>query len=269
MSRELAEPLPPKETMPTMYNLPYEEADSLGLHNLFHAWQAQLLDETFCPLKDEPTEFFTASKLNVYYNPHLPFQYKRPDWFAVIGLSTEMPQPAQRMSYVLWEQVHASLIVVELLTPGREGDLFGQSLYKANPLLTKWRVYERLMRIPYYAVLSPDDAELRIFTLTGTRYQEAQDHQGRFWIEDIELGLGVWQGQYMNEDFLWLRWYDHNGNWIPNKDEFAEQQHSVWQSWKRSCAQWELILTRCNRTNQHNFKQRLQENPRCPESFCS
>jgi hypothetical protein len=66
--------------------------------------------------------------------------------------------------------------------------------------------------------------ELRIFKLSGPHYQEVTDHQGRFWVEGADLGLGLWQGRYLNEDRLWLRWYDREGNWIPTPDETAEQE---------------------------------------------
>lgn len=43
------EPLPPKETMPTMYDLPDEEIGQSGMSDIFHVWQPRLLDETFRP----------------------------------------------------------------------------------------------------------------------------------------------------------------------------------------------------------------------------
>lgn len=112
-----------------------------------------------------------------------------------------------RLSYVTWQEGVDPLIIIELLSPNTEKDDLGQRL-----------------RVPYYVVFRGYTNELRIFTLNGSRYQEAADHQGRFWIKDVELGLGVWQGPYLNEEFLWLRWYDRDGNWIPTADERAEQE---------------------------------------------
>jgi len=39
----------------------------------------------------------------------------------------------------------------------------------------------------------------------------------------LELGLGLWQGNYQGIDRLWLRWYDANRQWIPTAAERAEQ----------------------------------------------
>ncbi len=220
----IEEPLSPKETMPTMYDLPDEEVGQSGMPDIFHVWQARLLDETFRPPSLESQEIFTASDLNLYYNTLDVKQYKRPDWFAVVGLPKETPQPQMRLSYVTWQEGVDPLIVVELLSPSTEKDDLGMRLRDVMKPPTKWEVYERWLRVPYYVVFSRYTNELRIFTLNGSRYQEVKDHQNRFWIEDIELGLGVWQGRYLNEDFIWLRWFDRNGNWIPTVDERAEHE---------------------------------------------
>jgi len=71
--------------------------------------------------------------------------------------------------------------------------------------------------------------ELRIFKLSGPHYQEVTDHDGRFWVEGAELGLGLWRGSYLNEDRLWLRWYDREGNWIltPAEQERKEKEAAL------------------------------------------
>lgn len=138
----------------------------------------------------------------MYYNTMDVKQYKRPDWFAVVGLPKEAPQPQMRLSYVTWQEGVDPLIVVELLSPSTEKDDLGQKLRSVTGPPTKWDVYERWIRVPYYIVFSRYTNELRIFTLNGSRYQEVQNHEGRFWIEDVELGLGIWQGRFLNEDFL-------------------------------------------------------------------
>ncbi len=116
------------------------------------------------------------------------------------------------------------LVVVELLSPSTEKDDLGKRLRDVTKPPTKWEVYEQYLRIPYYVVFSRYTNDLRIFTLSGARYEEVKEHSGRLWIESIGLGLGVWQGAYLNHDRLWLRWYDRDGNWIPTVDERAVQQ---------------------------------------------
>jgi len=36
--------------------------------------------------------------------------------------------------------------------------------------------------------------------------------------------LGIWQGEYINQDLPWLRWWDMDGRLLLNGDERAEQE---------------------------------------------
>lgn len=65
--------------------------------------------------------------------------------------------------------------------------------------------------------------QLKVFEMTGVRYQEQEIRPGRFWIEEIELGLGLWESSYHDNHRLWLRWYDKQGNWIPTPQEKVEK----------------------------------------------
>lgn len=61
-------PRPPKETLPTMYDLPSEYPEDSGLPDEFHLFQPQLLRETFCPPNYPTEEVFVATDLNLYYD---------------------------------------------------------------------------------------------------------------------------------------------------------------------------------------------------------
>ncbi len=215
------QPRSPKETLPTMYDLPDEEVGQPGMPDIFHVWQARLLDETFRPPNYEPDEIFTASDLNLYYNVHDFSQCKRPDWFAVVGLpkSEEM-----RLSYLIWQEGKSPLIVVELLSPSTMKEDLGRKLREVGKPPTKWEVYEQWLRVPYYVTFNRRNDEMRVFILKETRYEEVKDHQGRLWIEDVELGLGLWRGDYLRKERLWLRWYDRDGSWVPTPAEMEKEQ---------------------------------------------
>src|SRR6476661_10907479 len=74
-------PRSPKETLPTMYDLPSENPEEPGLPDEFHELQPQLLRLTFRPPGYPASEIFTASDLNLYYDVRHSQWYKRPDWF--------------------------------------------------------------------------------------------------------------------------------------------------------------------------------------------
>ncbi len=57
-------PLPSKENLPTMYDLPSELIGESGLPDEFHQIQADLLSETCEPANYQPEEVLIASDLN-------------------------------------------------------------------------------------------------------------------------------------------------------------------------------------------------------------
>jgi Uma2 family endonuclease len=217
-------PRPAKEVLPTMYDLPSEDLEEPGLPDEFHHFQPQLLRETFIPSNYPPDEVFVASDLNLYYDVRHPLWYKRPDWFAVLGISRLYEQRELRLSYVTWQEGVDPSVVVELLSPGTEKEDLGQTLREINQPPTKWEVYERILRIPYYILFDRYTQQLRAFQLVADRYSELNLSELRLWMPSIELGLGLWQGNYQGIERLWLRWYDATGNWILTPAERAEQE---------------------------------------------
>ncbi|WP_293062193.1 MULTISPECIES: Uma2 family endonuclease [unclassified Moorena] len=217
-------PLSPSETMPTMYDLPSEDPEEPGLPDEFHDFQPQLLRETCQPPNYPKEEMFIGTDLNLYYDSHHLLWHKRPDWFLVLGVTPAQQQQDLRWSYVVWQEGRVPFLVVELLSPGTEAEDLGQTLRSANKPPTKWQAYEQYMRIPYYVVFDRYENQLRVFQLIVTQYQEAELSEPKFWIPELELGLGVWQGKYQETEGLWLRWYDGAGNWIPTSAERAEQE---------------------------------------------
>ncbi len=91
----------PRETLPTMYDLPSEEPEEPGLPDEFHLYQPQLLRETFQPATYSPDRIFVGSDLNLYYNLLNTSWYKRPDWFAVPGAPRLYEDHDLRLSYVV------------------------------------------------------------------------------------------------------------------------------------------------------------------------
>lgn len=221
-------PRPAKDVLPTMYDLPSEDPEEPGLPDEFHNFQPQLLRETCRPVGYGPDQMLIATDLNLYYDVDHPRWYKRPDWFLVLGKAAASSQAGLRLSYVIWQEGVAPFLVLELLSPGTEAEDLGQTLCEVNTPPTKWQVYEQVLRIPYYAVFDRYQNQLRLFRLVATRYEAialpTERRSQRYWFEELQIGLGVWQGRYQNTEGLWLRWYDASGNWLPTATEQAEQE---------------------------------------------
>ncbi|MEQ8468978.1 MAG: Uma2 family endonuclease [Coleofasciculus sp. E1-EBD-02] len=217
-------PQDPKKVLPTMYDLKSEDPEEPGLPDKYHLLQARFLEDTFYPPNYPTDRIFVASDLNLYYNPRQPNWYKRPDWFAVVGVDRLYEQRDLRMSYVVWQEEVNPFVVVELISPGTEKEDLGQTLREANQPPTKWEVYERILRVPYYIVFNGRTNQLRAFQLMGSSYTELDLSEPRVWMNDIQLGLGLWQGFYGECDRTWLRWYDAQSNWILTPSERERQE---------------------------------------------
>ena len=214
-------PLSPRQTLPTMYDLPSENPEEPGLPDEFHCYQPLLLRYTFKPANCDLEEVFIGTDINLYYNLRHPNWYKRPDWFAVVGVSRLYEGQDLRLSYVLWQELVSPFVVVELLSPGTEDEDLGRTVPQEGKPPTKWQVYEQILRVPYYIVFSRYTNELQVFRLVGGAYEPAQLTDGRFLISQLGLSLGLWQGSFENIERLWLRWFTVEGELILTPDEEA------------------------------------------------
>jgi Uma2 family endonuclease len=244
-------PRSPRETLPTMYDLPSEDPEEPGLPDEFHDLQPQLLSLTFRPPNYLASEIFSGTDMNLYYDVRHPMWHKRPDWFGVVGVPRLYDEIDLRMSYVVWQEGVHPFVIVELLSPGTEKEDLGANVHEEKlpsesengsgngQLLEnqtdgkpprKWEVYEQVLRIPYYVVFSRYTNRLRVFELEGGHYLELELSESRVWMSDLNLGLGLWQGEFLGIDRLWLRWYDSEGNWILTPEEQERQRAEVAES---------------------------------------
>jgi Uma2 family endonuclease len=217
-------PIAPNQSLPTMYDLPSEDPEEPGLPDEFHSFQPQLLRETCRSVHYPADQMFMGTDLNLYYDARHPQWHKRPDWFLVLGVEPANQQADLRWSYVIWQEGVAPFLVVELLSPGTEAEDLGQTLREVNQPPTKWQVYEQILRVPYYALFDRYENQFRVFELVGTRYRELELTEQQLWLEELQLGLGVWHGTYQGAEGLWLRWWSSPGDWVSTAAEQAEQE---------------------------------------------
>ena len=177
-------PRSPQETLPTMYDLPSEDPEEPGLPDEFHLWQAELLSQSFCPPTYPPEQVFVASDLNLYYDPLNTGWYKRPDWFAVVGVSRLYQGQDLRLSYVSWQEGVRPIVAIELLSPGTQDEDLGRREPQGKQP-RKWKVYEQILGVPYYITFNRYNDELQAFQLVGNRYQAIEFLAGM--IGDLNL----------------------------------------------------------------------------------
>ncbi|MDJ0737094.1 MAG: Uma2 family endonuclease [Nostocaceae cyanobacterium] len=212
-------PLTPREILPTMYDLPSENPEEPGLPDDFHFLQPLLLYLTFLPTNWNPELVYSAADLNLYYDLRHPQWYKHPDWFGVVGVTKLYEEKDLRLSYVTWQEPANPFVVVELLSPGTEAEDLGQTQKEVNKPPTKWEVYERILRVPYYVVFSRYTNEMQAFHLVGGHYEPMNLTDERLAMPELGLSLGLWQGSFRDIQRLWLRWFTLDGELIPEPTE--------------------------------------------------
>ncbi|MGB3294188.1 MAG: Uma2 family endonuclease [Phormidesmis sp.] len=139
--------------------------------------------------------------------------------------------------------------IVELISPGTEDEDFGRTVAKPEGPPTKWTVYEQILQVPYYIVFNRYSNQLRIFQLESGRYREQVLQDNRFWIPELDLGLGLWYGIYkagthQESERLWLRWYNPDNQWALTSAEVADRRAEAERQraeaeWQRAEAEWQ------------------------------
>ncbi len=261
-------PRSPRETLPTMYDLPSENPQEAGLPDEFHDLQPQLLSRTLQLSGYTGENYFTTSDLNLYYDVNHPLWYKRPDWFLVINVPRLYDGKELRRSYVLWQEGKSPYVAIEFLSPGTEVEDLGHfynetsevaidesgtravNLRKngSQPTTTKppakLEVYEQYLRIPHYFVYSRYTQKLRYFKLEGGQYHEQSlnPENAIAWLADLEIGLGIWEGVFENVPGHWLRWCDSDGNWLltdTEQERAAKEQERAAKEQERAAKEQE------------------------------
>lgn len=138
-----------------------------------------------------------------------------PDVF--LSLNVQVPQDwhqKEHRSYFFWEFGKPPEVVIEIVS-NKEG----------NELGSKLRDYTQI-GVTYYVVYDPlqqlGETLLRVYGLREAHYVELSEP----WLEQVGLGLTLWQGKFEDIEDVWLRWRDRSGNVILTGAERAEQAES-------------------------------------------
>ena len=150
-----------------------------------------------------------------------------PYWFYLPDVPPRLAGKIRR-SYVLWREYIPPLIAIELASGNGddERDTTPLAGLQEGEKPGKFWVYERIIRIPYYAIYEINNGILEVYHLVDFAYQKMQPNdRGHYPILPLGVELGLWQGSYLNNpEQLWLRWWDLNGNLLLVGKEEAQSQ---------------------------------------------
>ncbi|MEG3859585.1 Uma2 family endonuclease [Microcoleus sp. herbarium12] len=138
-----------------------------------------------------------------------------PDWFYVPNVPPTID--GYRRSYVFWREHMAPFIALEFASGNGDEERDRTPLSVAADGTTtkpgKFWVYERIIRIPYYGIYEVKTGNLEVYHLIDFVYRRIEPNErGHYPIPVLDVELGLWQGSYQNQEMLWLRWWDSQGN---------------------------------------------------------
>ena len=145
---------------------------------------------------------------------------KAPDWVYIADVKP-LSEGVIRRSYTSNIDGDRPLIALEFIseTEGTE--------YSINPHYPygKWYFYERILQVPFYGIFHPKTGTLDLYRLVEGRYKlQIPNENKHFWIPEMNLFLGAWDGKRSQVSTTWLRWWDHSGNLLLWGKEIIEQE---------------------------------------------
>ncbi|WP_066383998.1 MULTISPECIES: Uma2 family endonuclease [unclassified Anabaena] len=184
--------------------------DDTPVDNFASAKQQRLLvGSLYSALKNQT--FLAEANVGIYHTDEQPAIV--PDVF----LNLDVQTPAnwwekQNRCYMVWRFGKPPEVVIEIVS-NKEGDELGKKL----------QIYEQ-MRVSYYIVYDSTqqlgEKKLRVYELRGRRYFETSET----WLEQVGLGVTLWEGEFEGRQDTWLRWCYQDGTVLLTGDEIAEQE---------------------------------------------
>ncbi|HBL57352.1 MAG TPA: hypothetical protein DDZ80_01920 [Cyanobacteria bacterium UBA8803] len=145
---------------------------------------------------------------------------KAPDWLYVPNV-LPVAQGIIRRSYTPNLEGDPVALVMEFLSETDTGEYSIRPTYPYGKLY----FYERILAVPSYVIFDPYEPRLEVRRLQDSQYLlQEPTAEGRYWIPELELFLGIWYGTRLGSTIHWLRWWDEAGNMLLWSAEQAEQE---------------------------------------------
>ena len=215
--RHIVSETPPQitwEIPPFDFEIPDEPMD-----NFDQSLLAEALRDALEQAQRLSSNSLCATSLAVCVNVAGKTFTKAPDWFYV---PNAYPCEKNRRSYTPYTEGDLPMMVMEFLSDKRR-----KEYDKSNePPYGKWYFYEKLLKVPWYVIFDSDSGKLEVYHLERGRYKKQTCHDnGYYWIDSMELFLGVWLGlkENVHRKTYWLRWWDAENNLLLWESENTKQ----------------------------------------------
>ena len=149
-----------------------------------------------------------------------------PDWFYVPNVEPLLAGEYRR-SYVMWKEIVAPFIAIEFVSGDGSEERDTTSLNDIDEQTGepkkagKFWVYERAIRIPFYAIYEVKKASVEVYHLVDGKYEKMPaNERGHYPIPEMGVELGIQQ----NTEIPWLRWWTADGEMLLSGNERADQE---------------------------------------------
>ena len=203
------------EALPADFVLPDDPVENIQQPPL----AAALTDALGANGRIQP-EMLIGSNFGLVATVNKKLVIKAPDWFYVPQVHP-VAAGIIRRSYTPNLEGAPVAVVMEFLSNEEGGELSVRS----TPPYGKLHFYEQILQVPTYATFDPYEPSLEVRCLQNGCYviQEATA-EGRVWISELNLFLGIWAGERLKQTANWLRWWDESGNLLLWSAEQTEQE---------------------------------------------
>ncbi|MDX2212415.1 MAG: Uma2 family endonuclease [Oculatellaceae cyanobacterium bins.114] len=203
------------EKLPDDFVLPDDPVDNINQPAL-----AAALTESLQLAEKLPETALTPTNYGICATVNSKIVVKAPDWAYIPNITVTRDEVFR--SYTPRLQGEIPAIALEFLSDTDGTEYSVKETYPPG----KFFFYEQILQIPNYGIFEPETGALELYRLNeAKRYAlEPINEQNRFWIPEMQLFLGVWQGTRENRQGYWLRWWDEQGNLLLWSTEQVEQE---------------------------------------------
>ncbi|MGZ3449371.1 MAG: Uma2 family endonuclease [Polyangiales bacterium] len=181
-----------------------------------HRAQMNLLADSLDEYWRDRTDVAVAGNMGLYFSETQAKKndFRAPDVFVVLDTVRK-----ERKRWVVWEE--------DGRMPDAIIELVSESTEQVDRV-TKKNLYAHVLHVPSYVIYDPFSAQLDVYRLVGREYERVEpDARGLVPCEPLGLYLGIVQGVRHDIDAPWLRWFDREGNMIPELRELAERARDL------------------------------------------
>ena len=225
------------ETFPKNYKLP-----DVPVGNIQQPFLAAALTDALDSAGLVQHEMLLASNFALVANVNQKIVVKAPDWLFVPRV-LPIAQNLVRRSYTPTLEGEPVAVVMEFLSE-TDG---GEYSVRSTPPYGKLYFYEHILKVPTYVIFDPQDLLLEVRQLQDEQYVgQTPNAQGQYWIPEVKLFLGRWQGTRLGITTNWLRWWDESGNLLLWSSEQVreERQRAEQERQRADVAEQELARLR-------------------------